>query len=189
MAAQKVNGVLAADGRVKVISPDLTAELRSLVESGVVEHIPRPYQNGDLEGAFLAIAATDDTAVNHAVWAEAHQRDCLVNVVDDPAHSTFILPAVVQRGELNIAISTGGSSPALARRMREKIEKAFGFEYGILTEIMAEIRPEIKTNFPPGKARLEAALRVIDSNVIDIIKNDGKEAALSYAREQLSQQQ
>ena len=185
VAAQKMQGLLATGVQAKVISPVLVPELQSLVDEGRVNLILRNYQDGDLEGAFLAVAATDDPQVNHAVWAEAQARGCLINVVDDPEYCTFILPAIVRRGEMNIAISTGGNSPALARWMRARLEKIIGVEYSTLTEIMAEIRPEIQASFQPGKARLEAALRVLNSDILEIIIADGKDAALTYARKQL----
>lgn len=188
MAARKVEGLLASESQVKVISPVLVPELQLLADSGVITVFERSYQDGDLEGAFLAIAATDEITINHAVWAEAMKRGCLINVVDDPEHSTFILPAVLQRGEMSVAVSTGGSSPALARRLRERLEDIIGLEYGTLTELMAELRPELLASFPPGKARLQAALRIVDSNILDVIQNLGRDAALTYAREQLHQQ-
>jgi siroheme synthase-like protein len=188
VAARKVEGLLEAGAQVKVISPEIIPELQKLIASGDVSYLQRAYQNGDLEGAYLTIAATDDLSVNHAVWVEATNRGCLINVVDDPEHSTFILPAIVKRGEMSVAVSTGGGSPALARRLRERLEDMIGTEYGTLTEILAELRPEIKTKFSPGKARLQAALRVVDSNILHIIQNQGRDAALSYAREQLHQQ-
>jgi siroheme synthase-like protein len=188
VAARKVEGLLAADAQVSIISPALNPDLQKLVDSGAISYTQRSYRDGDLEGAILAIAATDDLAVNHAVWAEATKRGCLVNVVDDPEHSTFILPAILQRGEMSVTISTGGGSPALARRLRERLEGIIEPENGILTEIMAELRPEIKAGFPPGEARLQAALRVVDSNILHVIQNQGKDAALTYAREQLHSQ-
>jgi precorrin-2 dehydrogenase/sirohydrochlorin ferrochelatase len=188
VAARKVEGLLAADARVRIISPVLVPELEEVVASGQVSYNQRAYQEGDLEGAFLVIAATDDNSVNHMVWAEASQQGCLINVVDDPEHSTFILPAIFQRGEMSVAVSTGGGSPALARRLRERLEKLIGTEYGILTELLAELRPEIKASHPPGEARLQAALRIVDSDILQIIQSQGKDAALTYAREQLHQQ-
>ena len=188
MAARKIKGLLAVDAQVKVISPVLTPELQNLVVSGDISYTPRTYQAGDLEGAFLAIAATDDLSVNQAVWTEANKRGCLINVVDDPKHSTFILPAILQRGEMSVAISTGGGSPALARRLREHLEGIIGKEYGTLTELLSELRPEIKASYPPGKARLQAALRIVDSNILHIIQHQGRDAALNYARERLHQQ-
>jgi precorrin-2 dehydrogenase/sirohydrochlorin ferrochelatase len=188
VAARKVEGLLAADAQVKVISPAIVPELQKLVASGAITYVQRAYQSGDLENVFLTIAATDDPSVNHSVWAEATRQGCLVNVVDDPEHSTFILPAIVQRGEMTVAVSTGGGSPALARRLRERLEDIFGAEYGVLTELLSELRPEIKSSYPPGKARLQATLRVVDSNILHIIQHQGRDAALSYAREKLHSQ-
>lgn len=188
VAARKVDGLLAADAQVRVISPVLNPDLQKMADSGAISHTQRSYRDGDLDGAYLVIAATDDLTVNHAVWAEGTKRGCLVNVVDDPEHSSFILPAILQRGEMSVAVSTGGGSPALARRLRERLEKIIGPEYGILTELMAELRPEIKASFSPGKARLQAALRVVDSKILHVIQQQGKDAALTYAREQLHQQ-
>jgi len=188
VAAQKIKGLLRAEIQVKVISPVLNAELQSLAEEGKITLIRRNYREGDLAEAFLAIAATDEAAVNQAVWSEAQRRDCLVNVVDDPTHSSFIVPAMVQRGDMSIAISTGGGSPALARRLRERLEQVIGTEYGTLNDIMAELRPELKQSYPSSQKRLEAALRVIDSDILQVIREQGREAALAYAKEQLSQQ-
>jgi len=188
VAARKIEGLLVADAKIKVISPVIVPEIQHLVDAGKISWTQRTYQDRDLEGVFLAIAATNDLSVNQAVWIEATRRSCLINVVDDPAHSTFILPAVLQRGEMNVAVSTGGGSPALARRLRERLGDIIGAEYGVLTEILAELRPELKTSFPPGKARLQAALRVVDSNILQVIQDQGRNAALTYAREQLHQQ-
>lgn len=185
VAARKVEDLLDAGAKVKVISPVCAPELQEMTSLGTVELLQRPYQRGDLEGAFLVIAATDDPVVNQAIWAEAMERGCLINVVDDPQHCSFILPAVVKRGEMSVSISTGGSSPALARRLRERIENLLEQEYGTLAELMAELRPELIASFPAGDARLQAALRIIDSDILKIIQRQGKAAAFAYAREQL----
>jgi precorrin-2 dehydrogenase/sirohydrochlorin ferrochelatase len=187
VAARKVEGLLVAQAKIKVISPALSLELQLLADSGEISWLSRPYQEGDLQDAFLVIAATDEPAVNRAVWAEAERRGCLLNVVDDPAHSNFILPAVLQREDLSVAISTGGSSPALARRLRERLETLIGPEYGILASVMAELRPELIEAYPAGEARLQAALRVVDSDILNIIQSHGRAAALRYGREKLHQ--
>lgn len=188
VAARKIEGLLSAEAQVRVISPLLVPELQSLVETGVIALTQRSYQDGDLGGAYLVIAATDDASVNQAVWSEAKARGCLINVVDDPEHSTFILPAVLKRGEMSVAVSTGGSSPALARRLREKLEEIIGPEYETLTAVLAELRPELLTDYPHSDARRQAALRIIDSEILRIIQSKGKNAAKTYAREQLHQQ-
>ncbi len=188
VAARKIEGLLSAEAQVRVISPLLVPELQTLVETGAITLTQRSYQDGDLGGAYLVIAATDDASVNQAVWAEAKARGCLINVVDDPEHSTFILPAVLKRGEMSVAVSTGGSSPALARRLREKLEEIIGPEYETLTAVLAELRPELLAEYPHGDARRQAALRIIDSEILRIIQSKGKKAAKTYAREQLHQQ-
>lgn len=188
VATRKVEGLLAAGAQVRVISPLLVPKLQYMADAGDIVFLPRRYQDGDLEGAYLVIAATGDPVVNQSVWLEAEQRGCLINVVDDPQHSNFILPAVVQRGEMSVAISTGGNSPALARRLRECIEELVGPEYGTLAELLGELRPELIANFPEGEARLQAALRVVDSDIINIIQSRGRDAALAYGREQLQQE-
>lgn len=189
IATRKVEGLLSTGARIRVISPLLTPELRRLADAGKVDFLSRSYQQGDLENAYLVIAATNDSDVNRAVWEEARQRGCLINVVDDPQHSNFILPAVVQRGEMSIAITTGGNSPALARRLRERIETVIGPEYGTLSELLGELRPELIAGFPEGEERLRAALRVVDSEILNIIQSQGREAALNYGREQLHNSQ
>lgn len=185
VATRKVEGLLSAGARIRLISPMLSPDLKRMVEAGEVDHLPRSYRNGDLENAYLVIAATNDPDVNRAVWEEARQRGCLINVVDDPQHSNFILPAVVQRGEMSVAITTGGNSPALARRLRERIEQLIVPEYGTLAELLGELRPELIAGFPDGERRLQAALRLVDSEILSVIQNQGREAALNYGREQL----
>lgn len=181
VAARKVEGLLETGAQVTVVSPALAPELEALAEAGLVAVVRRSYREGDLAGAFLVVAATDDPAVNRAVGREAEGLGCLVNVVDDPEHSNFITPAVVRRGEVVVSISTGGSSPALARRLRERLEALVGPEYGEMAELLAELRPEILRRFAPGEARLSAALCLVDSDLLDIIKREGREAARSYA--------
>ncbi len=188
VAERKVAGLHAAGAAVTIISPTLTPELERLAEEAAVQAVRRAYRPGDLAGAFLVIAATNDRAANHAVWEEAERHGCLINVVDDPEHSNFIVPAVVRRGEITLAISTGGASPALARRLRERLEAAIGPEYGVLANLLAELRPELFRRFPPGAARLAAALDLIDSDVLEIIRREGADAARARLLDLLAQQ-
>ncbi len=187
VALRKVEGLLEAGANVEVISPALTPELQALVDAEAIQYIPRAYMEGDLERAFLVIAATDEPPVNERIWSEARRLGCLANVVDDPAHCDFSLPAVVRRGELTIAISTGGGSPALARRLRERIEGWIGPEYADLTALLAELRPGLRAFSPSGESRMEAALRVVDSDILSVLQTQGKEAALAYGRRILNE--
>ncbi|RPI77586.1 MAG: bifunctional precorrin-2 dehydrogenase/sirohydrochlorin ferrochelatase [Chloroflexi bacterium] len=186
VAARKVSGLLDAGARVEVISPYICEKIRTLAGSGSVLMIERAYQPGDLTGAFLAIAATDDPAANHAVWEEANIANCQINVVDDPKHSTFILPAVIRRGDVTISISTGGASPALARRLREKLEPAIVPEYAELAQILAELRPDLIKEFPSEQERLSVVSRIIDSDLLRMIGQEGSASAREYARKLIS---
>ncbi len=181
VAARKAAALQEAGAQVTLISPALGDDLQDAAAQEKIRWIARPYQDGDLEGAFLVIAATDDTEVNHAVYAEAEQRHILVNVVDDPEHSNFILPAQVRRGDLSITISTGGASPALARRLRERIESDFGAEYALLVQVLSELRPLLIQRFPPGEPRLQAALELIDSDLLTVLHQAGYAAGKDYA--------
>ncbi len=189
VAARKTLDLLNAGACVKVIAPAFVPALCALAAAEAIEALDRAYQPGDLAGAFLVIAATNSSAVNHSVWDEARQRDCLINVVDDPAHSNFIVPAHIQRGEITVAITTGGASPALARRLREKIEQVIGPEYGDLAAVLAQTRSTLLAHYAPGEARLAAALRLIDSDLLDVIRRDGCEAGKHHALDLLNQSQ
>jgi siroheme synthase-like protein len=183
VGARKVAGLLAAQISVRVISPAFTPELEHLAQTDQIEVIRRRYQSGDLAGAFMVVAATDNPEVNTLVWQEAHQRGCLINVVDNPARCNFIVPAVVRRGQVTVAVSTGGAGPVLARRLREQLETVVGPEYGELAALLAELRPEIKTRFPSDETRLKLAYRLIDSGLLAIIRREGLAAARAAARE------
>src|SRR3954451_5650540 len=126
---EKVEGLLACDGDVTVVAPELHPELQRLAGERSIRWEPRAYAPADLEGAFMVIAATNDSEVNIGVYEDAERRAMLVNVVDVPPLCNFILPAIVRNGPLAIAISTQGASPALAKRMKREISELFGEEY------------------------------------------------------------
>src|SRR5437867_2267777 len=123
VAERRVHGLLAANAAVTVVSPALTPALGALASGGQIRHDRRSFEPGDLDGVDLAFAATDRGEVNAALSLAARARGVWVNAADDPAHCTFILPAVVRRGELSVAVSTGGTSPALGRAIREALER------------------------------------------------------------------
>ena len=141
VAERKVLGLLECGASVKVISPDLTSPLRELSDKGGIDWTPRLYSDGDLAGAFLVIAATDDSRTQEEIHAEADRNNTLLNVADVPKWCNFILPASVRRGPLTVSISTSGKSPALARRLRKDLEKQFGPEYEILIDLLGSLRP------------------------------------------------
>lgn len=142
VAQRKVEGLLDAGARVTVVSPGLTPALQALREAARIRHIPREYREGDVAGYRLCMVATDDGAVNSRVAAEARRRRVLVNAADDVPNCDFILPGVVRRGELVLAASTGGASPALARRLREILEQAFPEYWADVTALLGQVRRE-----------------------------------------------
>jgi precorrin-2 dehydrogenase/sirohydrochlorin ferrochelatase len=144
VARRKVRGLLECGANVEVISPDPCRELNKLVEAGEIKLLRRRYQPGDLQGAFLAIAATDDSQINRRVLKEAKEKAVPVNVANDAEDSDFILPSCLRRGALTIAVSTAGISPALARKIRTRLEKDFGDEYASLVRLVGEVRAELK---------------------------------------------
>ena len=140
---RKVKGLLAHGALVRVISPELSEPLSALLRSGTIDWLDRLYQEGDLAGAFLVIAATDDPAVQELIHAEAEARNILLNVADVPKWCNFILPATARRGDLAISVSTAGKSPALASALRQALEGQFGPEYGVLVDILGALRDTV----------------------------------------------
>jgi len=151
---EKVEGLLACCGEVTLIAPDAVPELQRYAQEGSIRWERRAYAGaGDLEGVFLAIAATDDTETNIAVHEDAERRAMLVNVVDVPPLCNFILPAIVRTGPLAIAISTAGASPALAKRMKREIEAQFGEPYARLAVMLNDVRGWAKGTLPTYQDR------------------------------------
>src|ERR687890_652452 len=150
---EKVEGLLACDGRVVLVAPEAVPELRELAAEGSIEWLRREYRPGDLERTFIAIAATDDTDVNIRVFEDAEQRAMLVNVVDVPPLCNFILPAIHRSGPLAIAISTAGASPALAKRLKREIAETYGDPYARLAELLNEARGWAKGSLPTYQDR------------------------------------
>lgn len=140
---RKVQDLLAAGARVIVVSRDLTPRLRELAAAGRIQFIPGDFAPEHLHGMALVLGATDDPEVNRAVSAAAQARGLLVNIVDAPELCTFIVPAQVRRGPLTIAVSTGGASPALARQVREELERHFGEDYGLYLRVLKNVRHRV----------------------------------------------
>lgn len=175
IAQRRVEGLLAAGAHVIVISPQLSRALAALAAEGRIEHEPRGYRDGDLAAADLAFVATDAGEVNAAVAREARERSVWVNAADDPARCTFILPALVRRGELTVAVATGGSSPALARAIREELEAYLTEDYSTLASIAAEARRELRAAGRPVTA--QAWRRALGPEVRRLIVEHGRDDA------------
>jgi siroheme synthase-like protein len=152
---EKVEGLLACDGSVTLVAPDAVPELEAYAAEGSITWERRGYEPGDLEGKFLAIAATNDSEINISIYEQAEARAMLVNVVDVPPLCNFILPAIVRTGPLAIAISTAGASPALAKRMKREIAAAFGEPYARLAIMLNDARGWAKATLPTYQDRKE----------------------------------
>jgi siroheme synthase-like protein len=144
VARRKVETLLELGATVKVVSPEICPELEALAGAARIAVERRRYEPGDLDGMFIAIAATNDNRTNAEIAVEARQKSVLLNVVDDAAKSNFIVPSLVKRGDITIAISTAGSSPALARKLRTRLESQFGEAYGALAVLASGVRAELK---------------------------------------------
>lgn len=162
VAHRKASALLSCGARVKVVSPSLGGGLRRLLRLKTIFWIRHRFRPADLRGVWLAVCATDDARVSRLAAAEAGRRGIWINVVDQPALCSFIVPSVVRRGRLALAISTGGASPALAKWIRKDLQARYGPQLGKLLEGMAGVRERIKRAVPSGARRkrlFEKALR------------------------------
>jgi len=153
VAERKTRALLNCGAQVRVGAPRLTRALRAWAETGRLAHLAGPFQDAWLAGAWLVVAATDDRALNARVKAAADARRILANVVDDPALSSFQVPAVVDRAPLTIAVSTAGAAPVLARRLRERMEALFDPALGALVQMAGDHRAAIRAAYPEPGAR------------------------------------
>ena len=176
VALRKVMVLLEHDADVEVISPDLCPELVSLAQRGEIRTLTKEYQAGDLKDAFVAIAATGNSRINQQIATEAREKAVLVNVVDDAEDSDFIAPSYLRRGAVTIAVSTSGKSPALARKIRTRLEKEFGEEYAQLARLIGEVRAEAKAR--KIKVDGDGWQEAIDLDLLlELLKKDGWERA------------
>ena len=171
-AGRKVDGLLARDAEVLVIAPSLGKGLKAAFEAGRIAWRARTYRAGDLRNAFLAIATEPASPENTAIWEEAQARNVLLNAMDDVAHCSFVAGSVVRRGDLVIAISTSGSAPALSVRLRERLEREFGEEYGRLLAHLKQIRPEMTRRFPDFEERRRRWYDIVDSDLLNLLRHD-----------------
>lgn len=176
VAEEKIGAVLPSAADVTVVSPDITLQIRAWAAQGRLKHIPGPYRAGMVRDYFLAIVCTDSAALNRSVYAEAKAADILCNAVDDPQYCDFYAPAVVRRGDFQIAISTGGNSPALAQKIRKDLEREFGPEYESWTGWLGRMREGLMNALPRNERRKE---------LLHLLAHSKPEAAPETRRENL----
>jgi precorrin-2 dehydrogenase / sirohydrochlorin ferrochelatase len=153
VAASKIRSLLEAGAKVTVVAPHAAEEIQSLASEGAIHWSARIFLPSDLEGIFLAIAATSDSEVNRLIFLESQQRGVLCNSVDDPPHCDFYFPSVVRRGDLQVAISTAGQSPALAQRLRVELETSFDARLAEWLRELGNLRRQILATEPSSDAR------------------------------------
>lgn len=182
VAERKVETLLEFGAEVVVIAPEITPGLSDLVSRRLIQHLASSYHSDPSDRPLLVFAATDDREVNKRVSADCQSRGILVNVVDDPELCTFFVPAIVRRNDLLISISTSGNSPAMARWLREKLEKEYGPEYGQLAGILGNLRDEVKAKYSNPADRNQAYLRILNSEVLALLSQGKDQEALTLAR-------
>jgi precorrin-2 dehydrogenase/sirohydrochlorin ferrochelatase len=166
VAASKIDSLLLAGAQVTVVAPRGISNIESLADSGTLTWLRREFQVDDLRGVFLVIAATSSGEVNRAVFLEAQRHGILCNSVDDPPNCDFYFPAVVRRGDLQIAISTAGESPALAQQIRQDLEKHFDNSLGDWVREIGSRRREIIATQPPSEERKQLLHQLASCNFV-----------------------
>jgi precorrin-2 dehydrogenase/sirohydrochlorin ferrochelatase len=172
VAARKAKRLLDCGAKVSVISPQLTPELAELKKQKIICHITAEYSGDLIFGAALVVGATDDEKTNAIISLDARNKGIPVNIVDDPQKCDFILPSIMEKGDLTIAIGTGGKSPALARHLREELESKYGAEYEIFLNILGNLRAKMVKNAGVGKDWFTSLL---EAGILNVIKEKDRE--------------
>lgn len=182
IAEGKIEALLQAEAHVRVIAPEALPRVQDWAGAGEIEWLAREYRQGDLSGAFLAVAGTATAEVNRAVFAEASERGVLCNAVDDPPFCDFYFPSIVRRGELQIAISTAGESPALAQRLRKEINAALPPDMSEWLMELGRLRREVTAVEPIGEPRKQLLHELAQRDVCGFDKCPARMRARQHAR-------
>ncbi|MBN2059653.1 MAG: bifunctional precorrin-2 dehydrogenase/sirohydrochlorin ferrochelatase [Deltaproteobacteria bacterium] len=183
VAQRKIDSLLECGACVKVISRDLTPELKRYVDEGKIIPAGREFTRDALEGVFLAVVATDDNLLNRVIGEAAKESRILVNVVDQPEDCNFIVPSIIRRGDLVIAVSTSGRSPAMAKKIRERLGRLFGDEYGLFLTLMGRLRKEILSFGMSQEENSRIFHELVESPVLEAIEESNwNKAALNVSR-------
>lgn len=184
VAERKVALLVECGAEVDVVSPKATARLTALASSGRIRLRRRPVRAADLPGAFLVVVATDDPRVNREVAERVRHAGGLVNVADDPAACSFLVPSVIRRGDLTVAISTGGGSPALARKLRQRLEQTVGPEYEAFVAALRLLRERARRAIADPEDRQAIYRRAVESDLFEAAAR-GDSAAVAARIEEL----
>jgi len=175
VGTRKVMTLLECGAVVTVVSSDVAEELLELAEKKMIELKRRPYESSDIDGMFLVIGATDNEELNRQINKDAEHQSKLCNIADRPEICNFVLPSIVNRGNLVIAISTTGKSPAFAKKMRQDLEKEFGEEYDEFLELMGAIRKKALSEKHEPEAHKHLFEQLINRGLVDMVRNNDKE--------------
>jgi len=186
VAARKIGLLRRAGGQVRVVAPELAPEVERLAQAGDIQHIARGFEEADLDGVRLVIAATNDRSVNARVSEAARARGLPVNVVDDPALCSFIVPSILDRSPVMVAVSTGGASPVLARQLRTRLESLIPAAYGRLASLLESCREQAKARIPDERLRRRFWEQVVEGPVAELMLA-GQEARARQALEEALQ--
>jgi siroheme synthase-like protein len=178
VAERKVESLIEAGAAVTLVAPELTPQLQRLATSGSIEVRQREFKDADLDGALLVISATDDPATQERVAAAARARSIPVNTVDQPRLCDFIVPAIVRRGDVVLAISTSGKSPALAAALRAKLDSVITNDVARSARILGEVRSHVHSRFADPGRRKEVFEQIVESGILDWISECDDAAAL-----------
>jgi precorrin-2 dehydrogenase/sirohydrochlorin ferrochelatase len=170
VAERKVETLLSAQGQVTVISPTLTPQLLVWAKDHLITVFQRSYRPGDLEGFALVFVATDDVALHKHIADEAREAGVLLNVADQPEFCSFIVPAIVSRGDLTLAVSTGGASPALASKIRQDLERHYGPEYGMTLRVLARVREWVAQSQLTAAERRRVFTTLVESPLVEYVR-------------------
>lgn len=171
VGTRKVQTLLECGAKVTVVSIDAAETLKKFSHSNVIQMKERAFQSADLDNMFLVIGATDNEALNFEIYAAARRRGVLCNIADRPEACNFILPSIVNRGDLIIAISTSGKSPAFAKKLRKQLETQFGNEYAEFLDLMGAIRKKLLSKDHEPEAHKHLFEQLIERDLVQMIKN------------------
>ena len=185
VGTRKVATLLQCGARVTVVSRKVTPELAGLADNGKIELALRDYASADLEKFFLVIGATDDAGLNRRIHGDAEAAQRLCNIADQPELCNFVLPAVISQGDLIIAVSTSGRSPAFAKHLRRRLQGQFGPEYGLFLDLMGAIRNRLLAEEHAPEAHKPLFEKLIHNNLLEMIKSDDRNGINSLLHEVL----
>ena len=188
VGTRKVMTLIDCDAKVTVVSPDVRGKLLELADRGLIILEKRPYRETDLDGMFLVIGTTDDEELNRQISMDAEKLNMLCNIADHPEVCNFILPSIVNRGDLTISISTSGKSPALAKRLRIELEEQFGNEYAEFLRLMGAIRKKLLSQKHEPEAHKHLFEKLISGGLLDMIRGNRKDEIDSLLCEVLGEE-